>query len=98
MQALMDFCPFLKRFLGLKLIGAKVPFLASTVGYSPSKLSTWASLVGREVGHLSSSYLGLSLGGNLQSQAFFNLVLDKVKKWSSSWRKDFFKGGRLTLI
>ena len=51
------------------------------------------------MGSFPSSYLGLSLGGNLRFVSFWNPTCDKICKRLEVWKKGFFlKAGRLTLI
>lgn len=57
------------------------------------------SVLGCKVGSLPMSHLELPLGLSFKAQGLWNVIIEKLEKRSSSWKKLYFsKGGRVTLL
>lgn len=50
-------------------------------------MRTLANMIHCRVGKLSVMYLGLALGARARSMVMWNLVIEKFKKLSSTWKK-----------
>lgn len=71
------------------------------INLDEQKLGVFAGSLICEVGKWPMEYLGLLLGGSPLSLAFWEPVIEKVKKRLNGWKKGFFffsRGGRLTLV
>lgn len=55
------------------------------------KLQRWAKVFDYKVGSFPSSYLGLTLGGNLRALTFWDLIYEKNHKRLAMWKKGFFR-------
>lgn len=87
---------FFEAIPGLKINRNKCQILGFNC--DQEKLRSCDGVIGCEVGSFPSSYLGLSVGGNLRAISFLDSLLEKIRKRLASWKKSFFsKAGRLTL-
>ena len=58
-----------------------------------------AEILGRTVGALPMTYLGMPLGASHKSPSIWNPILEKVDRKLAGWKKLYLsKGGRLTLL
>ena len=83
---------------GLKVIMSEC---INGINLDEQKLGSFVGTLICEVGRWPMKYLGLLLGGSPLSLAFWEPVIEKVKKSLDGWKKDFFSfsgGGRLTLV
>ncbi|KAK3224610.1 hypothetical protein Dsin_004472 [Dipteronia sinensis] len=82
--------------------GPKINFHKSCivkVGRSQGNEVYWVGLFKCRDASFSINYLGLPLGSNHGTKAFWNLVIAKIESRLAPWKKKFLsKGGRLVLI
>ena len=58
-----------------------------------------ANIQGCKTSNLPMKYLGLPLGAKFKSKAIWNLIVEKMERYSAGWKRIYLsKGGRLTLI
>ena len=64
-----------------------------------NNLVALASILQCRVGSLPMKYLGMPLGTSLKTASIWNLILEKMEKKLSGWKRLYLsKGGRLTLL
>ena len=58
-----------------------------------------AEILGRRIGTLPMTYLGMLLGASHKSPTIWNPILEKIKRKLAGWKKMYLsKGGKLTLL
>ncbi|KAL4312348.1 hypothetical protein GQ457_01G050470 [Hibiscus cannabinus] len=69
------------------------------INVAEEDLSHWADLVGCDVGHFPTSYLGLPLGHRRNSAALWDPIVEKFNGRLASWKSATLSfGGRLVLL
>ena len=82
---------------GLKINMEKSTLLG--MGIDAELVKSTTDSLGCEPGEWPTKYLGMPLGGNPCSRAFWEPVISKISKRLDGWKRAFLsKGGRLTLI
>ncbi|GJW11417.1 RNA-directed DNA polymerase, eukaryota, reverse transcriptase zinc-binding domain protein [Tanacetum coccineum] len=69
------------------------------IGVSNDEISSLASRTGCATGSFPFTYLGLSIGANMNLTSSWSVLIDRFQKRLSSWKANLLSiGGRLTLI